>query len=100
MDRAEELLEQDLSEEPQDYNDQQYLKFYAAFIQAETDLEAKVVSQWQTHHITDWRSAAEYLKRRFPDRWGDRKQKEVETEEDEAKAEVQVTVYIPSNGRH
>lgn len=47
-----------------------YRDFVAELRQAEAEAEAHAVRVWRTHFYDDWKAAATFLERRFPDRWG------------------------------
>lgn len=47
----------------------EYKDFCEALRQAEATAEVRVVAQWQTAMPNDWRACAEFLTRRFSDRW-------------------------------
>lgn|SRR5215471_917121 len=50
----------------------QYRAFRDAIREAEARAEVRMVAQWQQAIPEDWRAAAEFLARRFPDRWARR----------------------------
>ncbi len=54
-------------------NDEEgYREFYAAVLEAEAKSEADLLKKVRVHAPSDWRAGMEILKRRHPDRWGDR----------------------------
>ena len=53
-------------------DDPAYARFQQDFLDAEHEGEVTRVSEVQTAGATDWRAAAWYLERRYPERWGRR----------------------------
>lgn len=57
-------------------------KLYAAFAVAVRDAEAvaesQAVAKWQSKISDDWRAAAEFLARRYPDRWSPSNKQEIQ----------------------
>ena len=47
-----------------------YITFFHALKKAEAEAEARVVALWQRQIPQDWKAAATFLERRYPDRWG------------------------------
>lgn len=46
-----------------------YCEFREAVRHAEARTEIELVAAWRSHCKTNWRACAEFLSRRFPDRW-------------------------------
>ena len=67
----------------------QFREFYEAVRFAESGLEVKLIAQWQQATVEDWRAAAEFLSRRFPDRWSPSTRVRVEVER-QVEAELNV----------
>lgn len=49
-----------------------YPDFSDAIIKAEADCEAEVVARFRNAGQMDWRASESYLKRKHPERWGDK----------------------------
>jgi len=47
----------------------QFRDFCEAIHASEAEIEIRLVATWQQAAANDWRAAAEFLSRRFPDRW-------------------------------
>lgn len=58
-------------------------ELYHAVIAAEMACEYSLVASMQRAAVTDWRAAEALLKRRYPDRWGDRQRLDLASVEDE-----------------
>ena len=54
-----------------------YVAFLAAVTRAREDAELRLVELWQEAMPSDWRAIAEFLARRYPERWGKRERNEV-----------------------
>lgn len=54
------------------HSDGPYSEFYNAVRQADAAAELWAVHQWRRAFPVDWKAAAEFLARRFPDRWARR----------------------------
>ena len=54
-----------------------YVAFLTAVTRAREEAELRLVELWQEAMPNDWRAIAEFLARRFPDRWGRRERNEV-----------------------
>jgi len=55
----------------------QYRDFWVAVTRAREDAELRLVELWQEAMPNDWRAIAEFLARRYPERWGKRERNEV-----------------------
>lgn len=49
-----------------------YRALYDQVQEAEAEAERLLVEHWQAHTPEDWRASAEFLSRRFPERWGNK----------------------------
>ena len=54
-----------------------YREFWASVTRAREDAELRLVAMWQEAMPSDWRAIAEFLARRYPERWGRRERAEV-----------------------
>jgi hypothetical protein len=54
-----------------------YRELYEAVQRAEAEAEVRMVALWQQACPEDWRAAAEFLARRFPERWARKGRHEV-----------------------
>ena len=54
-----------------------YVAFLTAVTRAREDAELRLVELWQEAMPNDWRAIAEFLARRYPERWGKRERAEV-----------------------
>ena len=57
-----------------------FREFCDAVRSAESGLEVKLIATWHQSAETDWRAAAEFLSRRFPDRWSPTQKFQVQLE--------------------
>jgi|GEM_PF-857909 len=67
----------------------QFREFYNAVRVAESEIEIRLVASWQQATSDDWKAAAEFLSRRFPDRWSPSTRVRVEVER-QVEAELNV----------
>jgi hypothetical protein len=67
-----------------------YCEFREAVLRAEAELEVALVSRWLSASKTNWRAAAEFLARRFPDRWSPSLQVNVQVEQ---RVEVELNLF-------
>ena len=58
----------------------QFREFRNAVIKAESEVEVRLTASWQKATADDWRAAAEFLSRRFPDRWSSTQKLQVQLE--------------------
>jgi excisionase family DNA binding protein len=68
-----------------------YLQFLEAVRQAEAEAEAHLVKSWQEQTPKNWRAARDFLARRFPMRWSERRLIEADVRAD---ARVQADVEV------
>ena len=68
----------------------QYVEFVDAVRAAEREAEVSLVVKWR--QVDDWRAIAEFLSRRFPERWTPRQRQEV-SGPDGGKLQHEVVVY-------
>ena len=68
----------------------QYVEFVDAIRAAEREAEVSLVVKWR--QVDDWRAIAEFLSRRFPERWMPRQRQEV-SGPDGGKLQHEVVVY-------
>lgn len=47
-----------------------FFQFFQEVKKAEAEAEALIVSMWRRQIPQDWKAAATFLERRYPDRWG------------------------------
>lgn len=64
--------------------------FYEAVLQAESELESKLVGKWKEEAEKSWQAAAALLAKRFPDEWGKNPITHREQEEQEDVLEFEV----------
>lgn len=50
-----------------------FSQFLHSLRQAEAEIEYETAGHWRNHTSEDWRAAREFLERRFPHRWGEKK---------------------------
>jgi len=50
-----------------------YREFFEAVTRAEYEAEVRMVAQWQKHMPEDYRAIRDFLERRHPERWGQKK---------------------------
>lgn len=55
-----------------------YRDFYLTVTKADAEAEVYAIEAWRQQFPKDWRAPKEFLARRHPDRWGERKQVIVE----------------------
>lgn len=55
----------------------QYFQFFHAIKKAEAEAETRMVAIWQNAMKDDWKAAATFLERKYPDRWGRKDKQEV-----------------------
>ena len=58
----------------------EFCDFRDAIRISEAELEIRLVATWQQAAANDWRAAAEFLSRRFPDRWASTQKFQVQLE--------------------
>jgi len=58
----------------------QFREFCEAVRGAEAEIEIRLVATWRQAAVEDWKAAAEFLSRRFPDRWSPSTRVRVEVE--------------------
>lgn len=55
----------------------EYVRFAQAVRKAETDAEVRTVTNWQTAIPNNWQAARDFLARRYPKRWQEKKRIEL-----------------------
>ena len=68
----------------------EYKDFYDSIQEAEAACELRMVGQWQQHMNKDWRAIAEFMGRRYFDRWGKRERNDINQQ---IEGELEVKVY-------
>ena len=58
----------------------QFREFCEAVRGAEAEIEIRLVATWRQAAVEDWKAAAEFLSRRFPDRWSPTQKFQVQLE--------------------
>lgn len=53
-----------------------YVAFAEAIREAEAEVEVRMVAQWQTQMLEDWRAIQMFMERRYPERWGRKERQE------------------------
>ena len=75
-----------------------YAAFASAVRTAEREGEVALAASWRRAGADDWRAAAEFLARRFPERWSPKLKHELSGPAG-GPLVAPVLVYIPANGR-
>jgi transposase len=70
-----------------------YFDFFHAIKKAEAQAEYRMVALWQQAIPEDWRSAKDFLERRYPERWGRKEQLKADVKNHNTNVEIDLNQF-------